>query len=140
MNVWFGLDCRGILKFGEYETGQTRAARFHNLTEKLKEWQPDIIAIEDVYVLKSYPRAAIQLGEVKGIIGLAAAQAAKEYFQIKPTEIKHGLTGNGRATKEQVCRALQKNLGLKHPITPEHASDAAAIALMALSRTGRYTW
>jgi hypothetical protein len=31
MNVWFGLDCHGIIKFGEYETNRTRVARFHNL-------------------------------------------------------------------------------------------------------------
>jgi len=126
------------------KSGTEPEKRLHEIycsvTELIVQWQPEIIAIEDVYVLKSYPRAAIQLGEVKGIIGLAAAQAAIEYLQIKPTEIKHGLTGNGRATKEQVCRAVQSSLGLKHTIKPEHASDAAAIALIALSRTGRYNW
>jgi crossover junction endodeoxyribonuclease RuvC len=111
-----------------------------SVCELIVQWQPDIIAIEDVYVLKAYPRAAIQLGEVKGIIALAAAQAKVEYTQRLPTEIKHGLTGSGRASKQQVCRAVQSSLGLKHAIKPEHASDAAAIALMALSRTGRYNW
>ena len=76
-----------------------------------------------VYVLKAYPRAAIQLGEVKGVLALAAAQASVAYLQIKPTEIKYALTGNGRATKQQVCRAVQSNLGLKHPISPEHATS-----------------
>jgi len=108
--------------------------------ELIVQWQPDIIAIEDVYVMKTYPRAAIQLGEVKGIIALTAAEANVEYLQIKPTEVKHGLTGNGRAPKHQVCRAVQSSLGLTHSIKPEHASDAAAIALMALSRTGHYNW
>ena len=109
-----------------------------SVRELIVQWKPDIIAIEDVYVLKSYPRAAIQLGEVKGIIALAAAEASTDYLQIKPTEVKHGLTGNGRATKQQVCRAVQNTLDLKHPITPEHASDAAAIAVIALSRTDHY--
>ncbi len=32
MNVWFGLDGRGLVKFGEYESGKIRAARFQNKT------------------------------------------------------------------------------------------------------------
>jgi crossover junction endodeoxyribonuclease RuvC len=126
------------------KSGKPPENRLHEIycsvCELIVQWQPDIIAIEDVYVLKAYPRAAIQLGEVKGIIALAAAQAKVEYTQLLPTEIKHGLTGSGRASKQQVCRAVQSSLGLKHAIKPEHASDAAAIALMALSRTGRYNW
>jgi len=126
------------------KSGTPPEMRLHEIycgvSELIVQWQPDIIAIEDVYVLKTYPRAAIQLGEVKGIIALAAAEAKAEYLQLKPTEVKHGLTGSGRATKQQVCHAVQNSLGLKHTIKPEHASDAAAIALMALSRTGRYNW
>ena len=56
MNVWFGLDCRGILKFGEYETGQTRSARFHNLTEELLDRQPDVIAIQEANPLPGYAK------------------------------------------------------------------------------------
>ncbi len=126
------------------KSGTLPEKRLHEIycsvRELIVEWQPDIIAIEDVFVLKTYPRAAIQLGEVKGIIALAAAEATVEYLQITPTEVKHSLTGNGRATKQQVCRAVQNSLSLKHTIKPEHASDAAAIALIALSRTGRYNW
>jgi crossover junction endodeoxyribonuclease RuvC len=108
--------------------------------ELIVQWRPDVIAVEDVYVLSKYPNAAIQLGEVKGAIAIAAAEAHIEYLQVKPTEIKRSLTGNGRATKEQVHRAVQQSLGLTHAISPDHASDAAALALIALSRTGRYTW
>jgi crossover junction endodeoxyribonuclease RuvC len=106
----------------------------------IDQWRPDVIAVEDVYVLDRYPRAAIQLGEVKGVIALAAAEAHLEFLQVKPAEIKRALTGNGRAPKQQVHAAVQRSLGLSHGITPDHASDAAAIALMALSRTGHYIW
>jgi len=106
----------------------------------IDQWRPDVIAVEDVYVLDRYPRAAIQLGEVKGVIALAAAEAHLEFMQVKPAEIKRALTGNGQAPKQQVHAAVQRTLGLTHRITPDHASDFAAIALMALSRTGHYTW
>jgi len=113
---------------------------YHAVRALIEQWRPDVIAVEDVYVLDRYPRAALQLGEVKGVIALAAAEARLEYMQVKPAEIKRALTGNGRAPKQQVHAAVQRSLGLTHSITPDHASDAAAIALMALSRTGRYTW
>lgn len=54
MNVWFGLDCRGIVKFGEYESGQTRAARFTNLTKGLIDLQPDVIGIQEANPLPGY--------------------------------------------------------------------------------------
>jgi len=56
MNVWFGLDCRGIVKFGEYETGQKRAARFQNLTNGLKDLRPDVIGIQEANPLPGYVR------------------------------------------------------------------------------------
>jgi endonuclease/exonuclease/phosphatase family metal-dependent hydrolase len=54
MNVWFGLDCRGVLKFGEYESGGMKAARFQNLTNGLKNLQPDVIGIQEANPLPDY--------------------------------------------------------------------------------------
>ena len=54
MNVWFGLDCRGIIKFGEYETDRIRAARFNNLTDGFKNQQPDVIGIQEANPLPAY--------------------------------------------------------------------------------------
>ena len=56
MNVWFGLDCRGILKFGEYQPGNIKAARFQNLTNGLKNLQPDVIGIQEANPLPDYIR------------------------------------------------------------------------------------
>ena len=54
MNVWFGLDCRGIIKFGEYESSRIRTARFNQLTAKFKDQQPDVIAIQEANPLPKY--------------------------------------------------------------------------------------
>jgi len=56
MNVWFGLDCRGIVKFGEYEPSKIRAARFQDLTNGLKDLQPDVIGIQEANPLPGYVR------------------------------------------------------------------------------------
>ena len=39
----------------------------------LTKWNPQILIIEDVYVLPKYPKAALQLGAVRGVLTLAAA-------------------------------------------------------------------
>jgi crossover junction endodeoxyribonuclease RuvC len=61
-------------------------------------------------------------------------------MELKPTEIKAALTGNGRANKDQVEKAVRKILGIKEQIKSEHASDALALALVGLSRANAVQW
>jgi len=113
---------------------------YRGLDELIGKWKPTVIVVEDIYVLNRFPKAAIQLGEVKGVIYLAAQDNHVEVVKIRPTEIKSTLAGNGRATKQAVGRAVKRILGMDNDIKPDHASDAAALALIGLSRKGYYTW
>lgn len=106
----------------------------------LEQWHPRIMVLEDVFVLPKYPKAALLLGAVRGVLSLAAARARVEVVELKPTEIKRALTGNGRANKEQVERAVRRVLNVPEKIEPEHASDALALAIVALSRSGAVRW
>jgi crossover junction endodeoxyribonuclease RuvC len=131
----------GSIKTSPQLDGPKRLHRIYTaIVSIIEQWQPNIMAIEDVYVLDRFPKAAIQLGEVRGVVYLAAQQHALEVTKIRPTEIKSCLTGNGRATKEQVHSAVKRILRNQQDITPDHASDATAIALISLSRKGYYTW
>ena len=113
---------------------------YTGMAEIIKKWCPTLLVFEDVYVLKAFPQAAIQLGEVRGIISLAAQQNEIAVMKIRPTEIKRSLTGHGRATKEQVRRAVRRILQMEDEISPDHASDAAALAITGFSRQGYYKW
>ena len=127
----------GAIKTSSRQSTQERLQKiFQAVCELLDTWQPHIMVIEDVFVQNRFPNAAVQLGEVRGIMYLAAQQQGIELLKIRPTEIKSCLTGNGRATKEQVARAVKRMLNRREDIKPDHASDAAAMALMALSRRG----
>jgi crossover junction endodeoxyribonuclease RuvC len=106
----------------------------------LEKWHPRIMVLEDVFVLPKYPKAALLLGAVRGVLSLAAARAQVEILELKPTEIKLALTGNGRASKEQVERSVRRLLSVPQKIEPEHASDALALAIVALSRSGQVRW
>ena len=113
---------------------------YNGIDEIVKNWKPTILVVEDVYVLDKFPKAAIHLGEVRGVIYLAAQDNNIEVMKIRVTELKKSLTGNGRATKDHVNRAVKRVLGVKEEIKPDHASDAAALALIGISRKGYYVW
>jgi crossover junction endodeoxyribonuclease RuvC len=113
---------------------------FQAVCELIETWQPDVMVLEDVFVLDKFPNAAVQLGEVRGVIYLAAQEHGVEVHTIRPTEVKSCLAGNGRASKDQVSQAVKRMLNMKEDIKPDHASDAAALALIALTRKGYYNF
>lgn len=121
-------------------TPQRLQILYRGACDLIAAWQPDVVVLEDVYVLDKFPNAAVQLGEVRGVLYLAAQERGIEVFTIRPTEVKSCLTGNGRASKEQVSQAVKRMLGRREDIKPDHASDAAALALMVLSRKGYFNW
>ncbi len=113
---------------------------YTGVDEIIKNWRPLLLVIEDVYVLDKFPKAAIQLGEVVGVITLAAQNNMVETLRIRPTEVKSCLTGNGRASKINVANAVKRIFTVKKDIKPDHASDAAALALVGLSRKGYFNF
>ncbi len=118
---------------------------YHHVCQLITRWSPGLVVVEEAFVDPKHPRAALQLGEVRGTISVAAHNMGVEVFEIKPSEVKHALTGQGLAAKEQVQGAVNRILHL--PIPPvqggartqplsHHATDAMAIALTGLSRKG----
>ncbi len=113
---------------------------YDELKRLFEKWRPDLIALEEIFVLKQFPKAAIQLGEVRGIIHLAAQEMEIPVVEIKPTEVKSALTGSGRADKEQVKKAVRQVLRIENPLSSSHAGDALALALTGLSRNENFRW
>ena len=113
---------------------------YDELNELLGQWRPDLLALEEVFVLKQFPNAAIRLGEVRGIIYLSAQKHAIQVVEVKPTEVKSALTGSGRADKNQIKKMVQQILRIDHVIQSSHAGDALALALTGLSRNGNLRW
>jgi crossover junction endodeoxyribonuclease RuvC len=133
----------------EWGTIQTEAdcpiaLRLKTIYDKLRtlfdQWKPDLLVLEDVFVLKQFPKAAIQLGEVRGVIYLAAQERDITVLRVKPTEVKSALTGSGRAGKEQMQKMVQRILRIEDPLGSSHAGDALALALTGLSRNGNFRW
>lgn len=109
---------------------------FSKLLELLDGETPELMVIEDIFSLSRYPKSGITLGQVSGIIQLAAARTNIPTVEIPVRETKKILTGNGSANKHQLEKAVRHVLNLSAPIRPYHASDALALALIGLYRFG----
>jgi crossover junction endodeoxyribonuclease RuvC len=110
------------------------------LSRVLEKWSPDLMVLEDVFVMRQFPMAALQLGEVRGVIRLAAKNMRVPISEMKPTEVKSALTGSGRADKGQIKRVVQRMLNVEDSIKSDHVSDAMALALTGLTRNGLFRW
>ena len=126
----------GAIKLKQGESTSSRLKMlFENVTDVIKDVQPDIIAVETVFTHKDRVSTATILGYARGVILLAGEQASLDLIEITPAEIKKSVTGNGRATKEQVQHAVQNILSLAEPPNPPDVADALAIAITAGLRT-----
>lgn len=94
----------------------------------LDEHKPTVLAVEDLYSHYNHPRTSILMGHARGVILMAGAQRGIEVRSYAATRIKRFLTGNGRASKAQMQRAIQATLGLSELPEPPDVADALAIA------------
>lgn len=108
---------------------------FSKLVLVLQEEKPDFMVVEEIFSLQKYPKSGINLGKVAGVILLAGCRASVPVVEISVRETKQILTGNGNASKAQLEKAVRHLLKITHPIKPDHASDAVALALIGLFRS-----
>jgi crossover junction endodeoxyribonuclease RuvC len=97
--------------------------------EIIGQFNPDAIAIEELYSHYKHPRTAIIMGHARGILILKAAEAGIPVISYAATRIKKSLTGNGRANKLQMQKMIASTLGLPHTPESPDAADALAVAL-----------
>jgi crossover junction endodeoxyribonuclease RuvC len=107
---------------------------FSELSSILNSEKPNLMVIEDVFSLKEYPKSGIALGKVCGAILVAGARCGLQAVELPTREAKRILTGNGNANKAQMEKAVRHFLKRESAITPSHASDALALALVGLFR------
>lgn len=102
---------------------------FSGLLEVLDQYPPQVMAVEQLYSHYAHPRTAILMGHARGVILLAAAERNVPVISYNATRIKKTVTGSGRASKEQVQRTIQRELGLAKCPEPPDVADALAVAL-----------
>lgn len=92
--------------------------------------RPDLVAVERLFFSRNV-QTAFAVGQARGVVLLAAAQAALPVREATPSEIKTAVAGDGRADKEQIGRMVKLVLGMAAVPMPDDAADALAVAIWA---------
>ncbi len=98
--------------------------------------RPDTAGLEKLFFQKNIT-TAITVGQARGVIVLALAQAGLEVGEYTPNEVKQAVSGYGSAGKKQMQEMVRVLLGLPEIPKPDDAADALAIAITHL-HTHRY--
>ncbi len=102
---------------------------YDGLAGLLKEHRPHSLALEEVFLARNVKSAFI-LGQVRGVVLLAAAQAGVPVHFYPALVVKKAVVGYGQASKAQVQLMVEQLLGLK--VANQHAADALAVGVCHL--------
>lgn len=111
-------------------------AIYDGLTVVLKEFSPEAVAIEQVFLAKN-PKAALTLGHARGTAVIASVNLDLDVHEYSALQVKSAVVGYGHAAKQQVQHMVKTLLNLPE-VAQEDAADALAVAIChANSRTLR---
>jgi len=123
----------GVIRTTAKKSLTFRVNEIHaGIADVITSFQPQSLAIEELYSHYARPRTAILMGHARGVICLAAAQQDVQVKHYGATRIKKMLTGNGHAPKSQMQTAIQREFHLTELPEPADVADALAVALCHL--------
>jgi crossover junction endodeoxyribonuclease RuvC len=105
---------------------------YEGLLDIVERYQPDEIAIEDVFVKKNV-KVALKIGHMRGVALLVAAVHDLPVGEYSPGAVKQAIVGSGSASKEQVKFMVTALLKLAE-VPGEDEADALAVALCHIHR------
>ena len=123
----------GVVRSAEGRATTDMAPRvrvlYDGIVEVVEQYRPGVMVIEQLYAHYNHPRTAILMAHARGVLMLAATQRDVPVVSYNATRIKKTITGNGHASKEQMQRTIQRELGLAALPEPPDVADALAAAL-----------
>ncbi len=127
------------LAFGMYQSQPSSDPRDRvgSIAAELKQLvidhKPELIALERVFAQANL-RSVMGVAQVSGALMAIAFEANIPLQFFTPSEVKAAVTGNGRATKDQVALMVTQILKLAQTPKPADVADALAVALCASKR------
>lgn len=129
----------GTIELSKYGDHYMRLSRIHEkITEIVAEYLPDEMAIEAPFFGKNV-QSMLKLGRAQGVAIAAAIARQVPITEYEPRKIKMAITGNGGASKEQVCEMLRRILDIPEESLHQKldATDALAAALCHFYESGK---
>jgi crossover junction endodeoxyribonuclease RuvC len=124
----YALDGGVIETSPQLDAPRRLAAIFDRVGELIDAYEPDAVALEDLY-FGANARSAFAVGQARGVVMLAAGRRGVPCVSYTPQQVKGAVCGSGRAAKDQVQRMVQTLLALEELPRPDHAADALAVAI-----------
>ena len=131
----------GILDLKKYSNHYLKLQKIFSRTVSLiDEFHPDCMAIEAPFFGKNV-QSMLKLGRAQGVAMSAALYRDLPITEYAPLKIKMAITGNGRASKEQVADMLRRYLNISpEDMLPQlDATDGLAAAYCHFLQAGRPT-
>lgn len=108
---------------------------FKEVGELLGRYRPEAAAVESLFFNVNV-RTALAVGHARGVILLACSQGGCQIFEYTPQQVKQGVVGYGKASKQQVMEMVRVLLGLSEVPRPDHAADALGVAICHANTCG----
>lgn len=119
----------GCIETDKSDKEEDRLEQIHSAIGLLcKKFKPDCMSVESLF-FASNAKTAIGVGQSRGVILLAAAEAKIAVVSYTPLAVKRAITGNGAADKKQVEFMVIRELKLKTGPKLDDTADALAIAM-----------
>ncbi len=122
------VDCGAIVTPAGMALPQRLLAIHSDLSAVIARFQPEAVAVEELFFSKNV-RTAMSVGQARGVVLLAAAQARLPIYHYKPSQVKQAVAGYGGAGKAQIQEMVRLLLGLEAVLRPDDVADAVAIAI-----------
>lgn len=103
------------------------------LREVVAEFQPDFVALEEIFTAPRHPRSALLMAHMRGAICLVLEEAGLPIVPLTATTVKQRLTSSGHASKEQIQRMVLRLTDFEPEARMRlDETDAMALGLAAL--------
>jgi crossover junction endodeoxyribonuclease RuvC len=113
---------------------QRLACIYDQARRVLADFAPQWVSLEKTFVGENV-QSAFRLGEARGAILVATAQAGVPVHEYSPAEIKVAVVGHGRAAKDQMQTMVARLLTLRDGLAGDEA-DALGAAICHLHTHG----
>lgn len=119
----------GVIRTPAHQADELRLVTIYDeLTEIIETNKPEVMVVEKLFFTNNIT-TGMSVSQARGVILLAGEQAKLKLIEYTPLQIKQSLTGDGKASKQQVQQMVKTILKLKQVPQPDDCADALAAAL-----------
>jgi len=132
-NKKFKLVEAGVIKFKNTEQKERIMELSIALDTLFTSHVIDEVAIENIFFANN-PQSILKLAQFRGALCHKVLLSVGDYSEYSALQVKQAITGNGKATKEQVAFMVKRLLNIKKEIKPYDITDAMAVAITHAQR------